>query len=107
MNLKNVKAIELVLFKPKPGVRSEEVKSSLTSLNSILKSYNGFVGRQLAVEKENQWMDLVFWERMENATFAAEDILKNETAKKAFEVIDEREMNFFHFEPVSQTFSDE
>lgn len=107
MNLKNVKAIELVLFKPKSGLSADEVKNSLTSLNSALKSYDGFVSRQLAVGKENQWMDLVFWESMEQAAFAAEDVLKNETAKKAFEVIDEREMNFFHFEPVSQSFNDE
>jgi hypothetical protein len=103
MNLKNVKAIELVLFKPKSYVSADEVKISLTSLDSVLQSYDGFVGRQLAVGNENQWMDLVFWESMENAAFASEDILKNETAKKAFEVIDEKEMNFFHFETVSQT----
>lgn len=77
------------------------------SLNSILKSYDGFISRQLAVGEKNQWMDLVFWENMENATFAAEDVLKDEMAQKAFQVIDESEMNFFHFEPVSQTVNDE
>lgn len=104
MNLKNAKAIELVLFKPKPGISADEVKDSLTSLNSVLESYDGFVSRQLAEGKENQWMDLVFWETIEHAKFAAEDVTKNENAIKAFGVIDEKEMSFFHFEPVSQTF---
>lgn len=104
MNFKNVKAIELVLFKPKPGVSADEVKTSLTSLNSVLKSYDGFVSRQLAAGKDERWMDLVFWESIDDAKFAAEDVLKKEEAIKAFGVIDEREMNFFHFEPVSLTF---
>lgn len=107
MNPKKAKAIELVLFKPKPGVSAGEVKTSLTSLSSILKSYDGFVSRQLAAGKDEQWMDLVFWESMEDAKFAAEDVLKNEEAIKAFGVIDEKEMSFFHFEPVSLTFGHE
>ncbi|MDX1642607.1 MAG: hypothetical protein R3220_12965 [Balneolaceae bacterium] len=107
MKLKNVNAIELVLFKPKPSVSEDEVKNSLTSLNSVLQSYDGFIARQLAKGKEDQWMDLVFWESMQDASFAAEDVLKNEKAIKAFEVIDERQMNFFHSEPVSQIFKHE
>lgn len=102
MNTKQAAAIELVIFKPKPGLSTDVIKTSLMSLEPILKSYHGFISRELAVNSENQWMDLVFWESMEDAVFAAEDILMQEKAVKAFEVIDDKEMKFFHFKPVEQ-----
>lgn len=101
MNTKNAKAIEWVIFKPNPKITVEEVRESLESLNPILKSYKGFLGRQLASGNDGQWMDLVFWETIGDAKFAADNILKNEKAGKAFGVIDETEMQFFHFEPVT------
>lgn len=102
MNDKKVNAIELVIFKPKTRVDHGEVKNSMESLNPILKSYQGFIHRQLAKSSDGRWVDLVFWETMEDAKFAADDIMKNETAARVFEVIDEEEMSFFHFKPVSQ-----
>lgn len=59
MITQNTKAIELVVFKPRQGLSVEKVKNSLESLNPNLKSYKGFINRQLAVNKENQWMDIV------------------------------------------------
>lgn len=38
---------------------------------------------------------------MDDAKFAADDIIKQKEAAKAFEVIDEKEMEVFYFEPVS------
>lgn len=102
MDTQNIKAIELVIFKAKPGFSLDKVKTSLLSLNPILESYKGFISRKLALSKENQWMDLVYWESMEDATFAADDVMKNENAIKAFEVIDKQEMSFFHFDPISE-----
>lgn len=101
MKPKNVNAIELVIFKPKPGFNTEKVKASLLSLTPILEAYNGYIGRELALNQKNKWMDLIFWESMEDAKFAAADVMENEKALKAFEVIDKQKMEFFHFEPVN------
>lgn len=47
-------------------------------------------------------MDLVFWESMEDAQAAAEEIMKLEAAQTAFRVIDEQTMEFHHFKPISR-----
>lgn len=103
MDTRNTKAIELVLFRPKSTFSIDEVKRSLESLDEILSSYKGFLKRHLAVSGNGQWMDLVLWESMDDAKFAADDILKNEKAIEAFSVIDQNEMQFFHFEPLNRT----
>lgn len=89
------KAIELVIFTSKAGLGENEVRDSLESLNPILASYKGFQKRQLALNDDGYWMDLVFWETMEDAKFAADDIMKQEQAIKVFEVIDEEKIQFF------------
>lgn len=95
------RAIELVIFRSKTDYSKEEVRMSLESLNPVLATYKGFLKRQLALNENDHWMDLVFWETMEDARFAADNIMKQEQAIKAFDVIDEKEMQFFHFTPVS------
>lgn len=101
-NRNNAKAIELVIFKPKPGLSKQEVKSSMVPLTKILTSHKGFVSRTLAATENNLWMDLVLWETMADAKTAAKNIMKQEEALQAFQVIDENEMKMYHFEPVSQ-----
>jgi len=36
------------------------------------------IGSALAQNKEGKWMDLVFWESMEDAQVAAEEVMKLE-----------------------------
>ncbi|MCH8487325.1 MAG: hypothetical protein LAT75_10715 [Candidatus Cyclonatronum sp.] len=95
-------AIELVTFNTKPEFDQREVKASLESLNAIVSTYKGFISRQLARNEDGKWMDLVFWESMEDAHAAAEAIMKLEAAQMAFRVIDEQTMSFHHFKPVSR-----
>lgn len=65
-------AIELVVFKIKSGYSKEEARRSLESLNPVLATYKGFLKRTLALSDDGHWMDLVFWETMEDARFAAD-----------------------------------
>jgi heme-degrading monooxygenase HmoA len=102
MNNSKTNAIELVIFKTKPEFDQKDVKASLESLTAIVSNYKGFISRQLAKNEEGKWMDLVFWESMEDAKAAADEIMKLESAQKAFSVIDEQTMEFYHFDPISR-----
>ena len=95
-------AIEVVIFKTKPEFDQQQEKASLDSLNSIVGARKGFISRQLARSEDGKWMDLIFWESMEDAKAAADDIMKLESAQKAFSVIDEQTMDFYHFDPVTR-----
>lgn len=97
MNTTSKTAIELVIFKAKPACTTEEVLKAMQSLNAILKQYNGFIKRSLALSEDGLWTDIVYWESMEEAKQAGKDIMQNEVALKAFSVIDEKQMQFYHF----------
>lgn len=102
MSNAQAKAIELVIFKPKADVTTKETKTALESLTPILKTYNGFISREIGMDENNKWMDLVFWETMEDAKSAAEAVMEDETVIRAFEVIDKQEMAFYHFKSASE-----
>lgn len=102
MENRKINAIELVIFKTKPEFDPTHVKASLESLSDIVSTYKGFISRQLAKNDEGKWMDLIFWESMEDAKAAADDIMKLEAAQKAFSMIDEQKMELYHFNPINK-----
>ena len=97
MNTTSKTAIELVIFKAKPNYTTEEVLKTMQSLNPILEQYNGFIKRSLALSEDGFWTDIICWDSMKDAKQAAKDIMQNEAALKAFSVIDEKQMQFYHF----------
>lgn len=97
MNTINKTAIELVIFKAKSTCNAEEVLKAMESLNPILKQYNSFIKRNLALSEDGFWTDIVYWDSIEEAKQADKNIMQNEVALKAFAVIDEKQMQFYHF----------
>jgi len=97
--MKNVNAIELVIFKFKTGVNDHKALEIFEALNEVLKTYPGFVSRQFAKSMDDTWMDMVYWKTMEQAKFAADNIMKNPKALELFAYIDEQQMSCYHFTP--------
>ncbi len=97
----DVGAIEVVIFKTKPGISQEQARKALESLNDHVKKFDGFMGRKISVDENGHWMDLVYWESKSVALKASEEIMKVPAAIQAFEVIDESTMQLFHFDPLS------
>lgn len=97
MNTTNKPAIEMIIFKAKSTYTTEEVLKVMQSLNPVLKQYSGFIKRNFALSEDDFWTDIVYWESMQDAKHAAKDIMQNEVALKAFAVIDEKQMQFYHF----------
>ena len=94
--------IEVVIFNTKPGYTQEEARAALESLNDCVLKFEGFIERKLAINEKGQWIDIVYWQSREHALAAAEGIMTDPNALKAFEVIEEEKMQMLHFTPVSQ-----
>lgn len=100
--MENAKAIELVIFKFKTGVDDQKALEVFAALNEILNTYQGFVNRQFAKAIDDTWMDMVYWESMEHAKTAAENIMKDPKALVLFGYMDETKMSFYHFSLIAE-----
>lgn len=92
--------IELVIFKTKVNVTKQKVIDSSKLVDTILKDFDGFISRKLAVSNDGTWSDIVYWKDLKSAEYAGQEVLKNTTCQKYFSLIDEKNMQFLHLEPV-------
>lgn len=97
---KEVGTIELVIFKTKPEITKKEFIEAAIAVNPIVEKFEGYISRNLAVDKDGTWTDIVYWTDLESADHAAQEIMKSETCQKFFEMIDEESMKFRHLQPV-------
>ena len=58
----------------------------------------GFVSRTTTISKDGIFLDLVYWEDVESAENAAEQIIEVPKNAESFEVINQETMQFGHFE---------
>lgn len=96
--MKEVKIVELVIWKSKEGIDTEEAKSSITKLNDFVKNQPGYLARKTALAEDGKFLDLVYWTDLASAKAASAKAMKNEDLLPIFNTIDESEMIFQHFE---------
>ncbi len=96
------KVIEVVLFEANAGYSKQEVEDALATLNEAVKFYDGFVERTTGNNKDGKYIDIIYWTDMKSAKDAAEDIVNNQKAAKAFEVIKPASVQMFHFDTFNQ-----
>lgn len=95
-----VGAIELVLFKFKAGVAEADGVKAMESLNGFVSQQKGFISRKFSKKEDGSWVDLVFWQTMEDARKASELVMQSPLCVEAFKVIDDANMQFMHATPV-------
>ncbi|WP_298486769.1 hypothetical protein [uncultured Maribacter sp.] len=93
-----VGVVEVALFKAKPEFTKEEITKSAIAINPILKKLDGFISRKLAVTTDGQWMDILYWSSLEKAKSALAVVMKSEVCKTFFEMTDEANSEFIHFD---------
>jgi hypothetical protein len=62
--------VELVTFRTKAGVTSEQVISAAEQVNLFLKSQPGFLSRHLGVTDDGTWHDILYWESRDHVMAA-------------------------------------
>ena len=95
-----VGAIELVIFQFKAGVSESEGIQAMKTLNNFVSKQPGFISRKFSKKGENSWIDLVFWNSMQEAETASKLVMQSPECLEAFKVIEESSMQMMHATPV-------
>ena len=92
--------IEVVLFKTKEGVSKENFTKAAAAVNPVMENLDGYLGRNLAVDPDGNWVDMVYWTDLLAAEHAAEVVMKSESCQRFIGMIDDSSMKFMHLSPV-------
>ena len=94
------KALELVVFKLNEGVSREQFLGTHDPVSAWVAQQPGFVSRDLAYDaEEDRWIDILWWNTMEDARAAAERALASESCAPMFGLIDMESTLMAHGEP--------
>ena len=91
------KVIEVVLFKSKPEISAEELTKAAASVESFAQTQAGYLKRELGVNEDGLWMDIVYWTDLESAHEAAQAAMESPICQPFFGMIDEAQMTMHHF----------
>ncbi len=95
---------EIVSFKFKEGISFSEQKLAMEKLNTIVKKQKGFKNRTYYYSQESgTWVDLVKWDSLSLAKQASEAVMKDGQFGEVAAKIDEKSMNFSHYNQVGQS----
>lgn len=94
--------IEVVIYKPKKGVTSNELNKLAIDMNQFLKKQKGFVFREYAVNDKGEHIDIVYWNSKESADNAQLASQSSKACAPAFEAIDMNSMIVYHFDSKSR-----
>ncbi len=89
--------IEVVKFKLKEGITHAQGERKLLQLDECIKHFEGFIERNLSSNEDGEWVDIVYWETLQQALAAAEQASKDPKALESFAVIDESTIVMQHY----------
>ncbi|WP_075343878.1 hypothetical protein [Tenacibaculum agarivorans] len=96
--MKQAKIIELVVWKFKNGVDIDNGKKSVLKLNEFVSKQPGFISRKTALTEDGKFLDVILWSDLEAAKSASEKAMQNEMTTTIFNIMEENDMIFQHFE---------
>lgn len=94
--------IEIVLFKAKESIKTEDAQKELMRLNRFLERQAGYIFRKTAISSDNEYLDIVYWKDLTSAQAAAGKAEKDPEALEIFSVIGEQSV-FKHYEIFNDT----
>ena len=94
-------AIEVVIFKAKPGVSDSQLQTAALAVTSLLKEMSGFISREFGTSEDGKYIDIVHWRDILSAKAAAEKVMSIPKCGEFFGLIDQNQMQFMHFSKVA------
>jgi hypothetical protein len=99
--------IEIVRFKTKEGVHSEEFKAEMAKYDEFLLTQAGFISRQIGITANGQYLGMTHWADMQSAETMGENLFQNPEIAAFFnntmEKIDKKTLTDEFFEIFSTT----
>jgi len=91
------KVLELVVFKLTAGATREHLLGTVDPVSNWIAKQPGFISRDLAYDAEgDRWIDVVWWQTMDDAQAAAELAMSSESCAPMFALIDMESMLMLH-----------
>lgn len=91
--------IEIVLFKLNAGADEEAFLEAAQATFDLLESYEGYIKRELTVNEEGTWVDIVHWRDLDTALAAAEKIMADAAGQKFGSFINFETIQMLHTQP--------
>lgn len=83
------RVLELVVFRLNEGASREQLLGTADAVSAWIGSQPGFVSRELVHDAGGErWIDVVWWETIEDAQAAAELAMTSESCAPMFALID-------------------
>jgi hypothetical protein len=80
--------VELVAFKARAGVTSQQVIAAAEEVNLFLESQPGFVSRHLGLAEDGTWYDILYWESQDHVMAAMAKVESSPHCAVFFGLID-------------------
>jgi hypothetical protein len=83
------RVLELVVFKLNEGISHEQFLTTNDAVSTWIGKQPGFISHELAYDAESdRWIEVAWWERMEEAHAAAELAMTSKSCAPMFALID-------------------
>jgi heme-degrading monooxygenase HmoA len=99
-NAAQAETIEVVVFKAKNGVSEKSILNSAEGMLSTLKSWDGFISRELINAGNQKWIDVVHWRDLESAKAAQHKAMESDSCLLFFSFLEENGQQIFHGEKI-------
>lgn len=96
------KAIEVVIFKAKPGIEEARLHNAALAINSQIQQLPGFLSREFGASGEGNYIDIVHWQNMDAAQAAAQAVNQIPECGEFFSLIDESSVQMLHFNSMNR-----
>lgn len=95
-------ALEVVIYKTKADVNSDDfIRESEMMENGFAKLQKGFIKRTFAKSEQNDWIDVLYWETMQDTINASEAAMKSPTCAPMFQMLEPSSIKMHHFNILS------
>ncbi len=100
------KILELVVYKLDEGVSREQFLGTNDAVSAWISRQPGFISRDLVSDNEGgRWVDVIWWETMEQAHAASELSMSSESCQPMFALIEMESALMLHGIPAIATVS--
>ena len=100
------KVLELVVYKLNEGVSREQFLGTNGAVSTWIRQQPGFISRDLVYDSDgDRWVDVVWWQTMEEAQAASEKAMTSESCQPMFALIAFESALMLHGAPAVETVS--
>ena len=97
--------LELVQFRLVSGKNDADLQATQTSIEDFLNEQQGFIYRSLSAKDDGTYIDIVYWESMEDAKNASDALMQDERGLAMIALCDMDSVSMQHMPVISESMS--